>query len=192
MFDNVGRKIKGLAKISCWIGIICSFIIGIAIVVIMKGIDDEVGNVSSVVSLGVLIAIVVIVIGSFWSWLVSLGIYGFGELVENSRIIVEDTLNISRLSKRILKTMQVKNTRREQKIPADYQNDEMNNDGTSEKYEEKSDNVTDSLLDDSQYLSCDEVDNFGMFMEMLRKNPLVIFACIIFIVCLVALLISVP
>ena len=82
MFNNIGRKIKTLAKVLCWLGIIASVISGIAMVLtgvafnsasVVRGysatVDAELGGAAAVVS-----------------WIGSFCMYGFGQLVENSDI----------------------------------------------------------------------------------------------------------
>ena len=71
MFDNIGSKIKELAKIVCWIGIAVSVIIGIALL----WTDGLAG-------------ILTAVFGSLFSWVGSFVLYGFGQLVENSDTLV--------------------------------------------------------------------------------------------------------
>ena len=73
MFNNIGSKIKGYAEFTTWIGIIISVVIG-AIILFT----------SSLVG-GLVIALV----GSLVSWISSIFLYGFGQLVENSDIIVK-------------------------------------------------------------------------------------------------------
>ena len=73
MFNNIGRKIKMLAKCMCWLGIIASVISGIAII-------SEDSYYNSTIVPGILVAVG----GSFLSWIGSFFTYGFGELVENS------------------------------------------------------------------------------------------------------------
>lgn len=70
MFENIGKKMKNLAMVITWIGIICSILVGIVLVVINEG----------TMILGVLVAI----LGSFMSWLSSFILYGFGELVDKT------------------------------------------------------------------------------------------------------------
>ena len=72
MFENVGGKLKGLAKVICWVGIIGSVIGGIAIM--------TQGKAMIAVGIGVAAG------GALASWVGSLGLYGFGEIVENSDI----------------------------------------------------------------------------------------------------------
>ena len=94
MFNNIGRKIKTLAKVLCWLGIIASVISGIAMVLtgvafnsasVVRGysatVDAELGGAAAVVG-----GIVMMVVGSLVSWIGSFCMYGFGQLVENSDI----------------------------------------------------------------------------------------------------------
>lgn len=84
MFDNIGRKIKGLAKCLCWIGIVFSVISGI--IVLVDGL--------------ILAGLLRIAIGVLASWGGSLYIYGYGELIvsheENAYYTSEISKHISR------------------------------------------------------------------------------------------------
>ena len=71
MFDNIGRKIKGLAKIFAWTGIIGSAVVGVC----------------SAAATGIA-GLLVAVIGALLSWAGSFVLYGFGQLVENSDQLV--------------------------------------------------------------------------------------------------------
>ena len=71
MFNNVGRKLKDVASIFTFIGIAFSVILGILMIK----------------PFGFLLAVLVIAVGCFASWISSIGMYAFGELVENSAII---------------------------------------------------------------------------------------------------------
>ena len=75
MFCNIGEKIKALAQIITWIGIIVCVVLGIIIIAN----DDEL----------VLIGLLVMVLGSLLSWVSSFVLYGFGQLIENSDKIVK-------------------------------------------------------------------------------------------------------
>ena len=77
MFSNIGQKIKTLAKVCTWIGIICSILCGL--VVIFEGGDIE----------SILIGFLIGIAGSLFSWIGSFLLYGFGQLVENSDKIVK-------------------------------------------------------------------------------------------------------
>ena len=76
MFENIGGKIKGLAKVVCWIGIILSVITGI-LAIAAQG------------SAGFIPGIAIIIVGALGSWVGSFVLYGFGEMVENSDIRTE-------------------------------------------------------------------------------------------------------
>ena len=57
MFKNIGKKIKVLAKVLCWIGIVCSVLIGLAIILLSFMATVEVpGTEVSVSGVGGLIA----------------------------------------------------------------------------------------------------------------------------------------
>ena len=71
MFDNIGLKIKMLAKFSTIIGIVISCIVGF------------VAMLSGAFLMGLLYAL----IGALIAWVGSFLLYGFGELVENNQII---------------------------------------------------------------------------------------------------------
>ena len=75
MFDNVGGKIKSVAKAITYIGISFSTILGL-IVMFSNGNTPVPG-------------LLIFVIGYLASWLSSLTLYGFGQLIENSDILVE-------------------------------------------------------------------------------------------------------
>ena len=75
MFDNIGGKIKEVAKFNCWIGIIASVIGGIVII-------------STLYQLAI-IGFLIIAFGSLLSWVGSFLMYGIGEMVENSDIRTE-------------------------------------------------------------------------------------------------------
>lgn len=70
MFENIGGKIKGLAKIICWIGIIISVLFGIRLM-------GQAG----------VVGIFYMAIGALLSWVGSFVLYGFGDLVESANII---------------------------------------------------------------------------------------------------------
>ena len=72
MFENVGGKLKAIASVFTFIGITASAILGILAMV-----NEE----------EFFAGLFIIAAGSFLSWISSLGLYAFGELVENSTII---------------------------------------------------------------------------------------------------------
>lgn len=75
MFSNIGSKIKTLAQVMTWLGIIAFIIIGIGIMAL----DDEM----------IFIGLIVMVVGGILSWVSSFVLYGFGQLVENSDKMVQ-------------------------------------------------------------------------------------------------------
>lgn len=75
MFNDVGKTIKGLASVLTWLGIIASFI---AFLILLSTDEDLIG-----------VAVIVFIVGSLVSWLSSLTLYGFGELVDNSAKMVK-------------------------------------------------------------------------------------------------------
>lgn len=75
MFTNIGEKIKTLAKVVCWFGIIASVISGIAMIATSETL--------------ILAGVLTLVLGSLFSWISSFVLYGFGEVVENSDIRTE-------------------------------------------------------------------------------------------------------
>ena len=72
MFTNIGHKIKILAQILCWGGIIISVGIGISLFDVSE-----------------LTGCIVLLAGPCISWPSSFFMYGFGQLVENSDIIAD-------------------------------------------------------------------------------------------------------
>lgn len=84
MFDNIGGKIKGLAKFVCWVGIIAFGVSGF--VMIFQG--NALNNYSygdNQTGLGLIIGgAIMVLLGAVFSWLGSLVLYGFGELIEKT------------------------------------------------------------------------------------------------------------
>ena len=78
MFNNIGRKIKTLAQVICGIGIITSLIVGLIVILLGEGSAPIIG-------------LLIIIFGPFVSWVSSFMTYGFGQLVENSDILVAAT-----------------------------------------------------------------------------------------------------
>lgn len=82
MWNNIGHKIKVLAKVICWIGIILSVLIGI--LAIGTGGALRAYGYSYNTGSNILTGILIIVLGALGSWLGSLTLYGFGELIERT------------------------------------------------------------------------------------------------------------
>lgn len=70
MFENIGRKIKGVAQFITLLGIIVSIMFFLSLI------EDN-----------TVIAFAVLIVGCVGSWLSSLLLYGFGQLIENTDII---------------------------------------------------------------------------------------------------------
>ena len=84
MFDNISGKIKKLAEVICWIGIILSSIIGI----IMFSYAAKFHSDDYILS-----GFLYIIFGSLLSWIASFFMYGFGELIEKTTEIANNTGN---------------------------------------------------------------------------------------------------
>ena len=76
MFDNIGRKIKTVAKITCVLGIVTSILAAI-----LLWMTHSPNNPT------LLIGTLVLVCGPLASWTGSFFTYGFGELIENTEAI---------------------------------------------------------------------------------------------------------
>ncbi len=74
MFDNIGSKLKTVAQVFAWLGIGASALIGL-IVMFANG-DTPVPG------------LLIIGLGCVGSWISSLGMYGFGQLIENTDKLV--------------------------------------------------------------------------------------------------------
>lgn len=78
MFNNIGGKIKGLAKVLCLVGIAVSAIGAIAL-----------WCANSYYQSTIVPGFIVLIVGSVGSWLSSLFTYGFGELIDRVTSIDE-------------------------------------------------------------------------------------------------------
>ncbi len=94
MFENIGGKIKALAKVLCWVGIIASVISGI--VMISNG-SRSYGYYNS--GAGAVAGIITIIVGSLASWIGSFFTYGFGQLIENTDAMKRILENVDRRTK---------------------------------------------------------------------------------------------
>lgn len=78
MFTNIGGKIKGLAKFVCWAGIIICVLAGFIMIITGSNMSKFSETGAQMTTSGVLL----LLLGSIGSWLGSLALYGFGELIE--------------------------------------------------------------------------------------------------------------
>ena len=89
MFTNIGRKIKVLAKVLCWIGIIGGIVSGISLIIVGAkgtGIAMDYYGSTSVVGGAALIAVgvVLLIVLPLLAWVSSFLLYGFGEMVDST------------------------------------------------------------------------------------------------------------
>lgn len=77
MFNNIGKKVKTIVTIECWIEILASII---AAVIIIK-LDKDL----------VLLGVGIIVLGSVNAWLNTILHYGYGQLIDNTDRLVDNT-----------------------------------------------------------------------------------------------------
>ena len=75
MFENIGSKIKSIAKVWCIIGIIASFVSS----VVMCTLGNEL----------ILVGLATFLVGALLSWVSSAFLYGFGQLIDNSDKLVK-------------------------------------------------------------------------------------------------------
>ncbi len=74
MFNNIGGKIKVLAMVICWTGIILNVCFSIFLFVSGFRVNN---------TYLLLVSALVLVLGPLFSWIGSFLLYGFGELVES-------------------------------------------------------------------------------------------------------------
>lgn len=79
MFDNIGGKIKTLAMVCCWEGIIGSVFAGILCLYALRS------------EYALIIGLPILFGGPLVFWVVSLFVYGFGELIEKATMIEKST-----------------------------------------------------------------------------------------------------
>ena len=89
MFNNIGGKIKTLARIITYIGITASVIIGIATMFMPYKLAEIFDVTPASAAISFLTGFVIIIGGSLASWIGSFFIYGFGELIERVCLIEE-------------------------------------------------------------------------------------------------------
>ena len=80
MFDNIGGKIKGLAKIIFWIIVICFSIFGLSM--LTQSSSSPVYFLGGLLSIG---------LGIVMAWLSTCLLYGYGELIEKTSQIERNT-----------------------------------------------------------------------------------------------------
>lgn len=86
MFDNIGRKIKGLARLVFLVGLLFSGIGMISMWITGMGLGDHAGG-FTIFLVGFLIGAV----GCLLSWIAGCMLTGFGQLVEDAEAIRHNT-----------------------------------------------------------------------------------------------------
>lgn len=84
MFSNIGRKIMGLAKFVCFIGIALSLLAGFGPWLFSGGMGGELGPYA-------LVGLFTALMGCVGSWLGALVLYGFGQMVDDTSRMREMT-----------------------------------------------------------------------------------------------------
>lgn len=86
MFEDIGAKIKAVTKVFCWVSIIVS-VIAAFVMFYMAG--ESYSTEGFYNGMGW----VFLIVFPLGSWLTSLFVYGFGELIEKTTEIAENTRN---------------------------------------------------------------------------------------------------
>lgn len=106
MFENIGNKIKVLAKVICILGMVASFISGISVLISVARLASY--GADEYVPLGLLFFIIIVAVGSLISWIGCFKLYAFGELVQSNKNIEHYCKQINQ--KLLQETNFVKNT----------------------------------------------------------------------------------
>ncbi|WP_294362340.1 SHOCT domain-containing protein [uncultured Clostridium sp.] len=92
MFENIGGKIKTLAKVLCWVGIILSVLI--AMILFIEAKEGSYKTEDLYMKLGC----IYLIFGPLVSWVSSFFIYGFGELIDRTTEISLNTRHLRQAS----------------------------------------------------------------------------------------------
>ena len=87
MYENIGEKIKFVAKAIFALGSIGTFILGI----VLMAADTSVAKGSKLDTIYLTVGILLVILGPVFSWLASVPIYGFGELIDKATAIEHNT-----------------------------------------------------------------------------------------------------
>lgn len=93
MFNNIGKKLMTLAKVLFWIVTACSVISGIVCMVAGGAVSSAAGIGAAAGAGSVLAGILVIVFGVLLAWISNLGLYAFGQLVDDTHEIRTNTVD---------------------------------------------------------------------------------------------------
>lgn len=115
MYDNIGEKIKSLAKASFIVVSITEVITGIALMIA----EDYL----------ILLGLLIMIVGPIVTWLSSWLLYGFGQLIENSDIIAaEYNRKNEKHEKAVIKNNQRKQAQRQKEVKESIINPEVDED----------------------------------------------------------------
>lgn len=78
MFKNIGKKIKALASVICWVG--NAIFVSISGYLLLSDPND---------TIVLIISLILLIVGPLFSWLVTCCLYAFGELVSKTCEISE-------------------------------------------------------------------------------------------------------
>lgn len=92
MFDNIGKKIKTLANVLCWVGIVASVITAIIMFIMVEEGPYRTEGLYMGLGFAFLIG------GPLSSWVSSFFMYGFGELIDKACDIERNTRSGERKS----------------------------------------------------------------------------------------------
>ena len=81
MFDNIGTKIKKLALVTFWVGVVASAFLGLSLLIW----SAERGGGSWLTGL------FIVAVGCLISWIGCFALYGYGELIEKTAAIYDNT-----------------------------------------------------------------------------------------------------
>ena len=92
MFENIGKKIKSLCKIVFYVLVSCSLLGGLIcfISVFVSNNEPEFEQIFG----GFFLMVLICGLGVFFSWILVLFIYAFGELVDSGTILVKQNKKI--------------------------------------------------------------------------------------------------
>lgn len=97
MFENIGGKIKVLAKVVFWIGVGSSILGGLAVLFVCFSTLEPV-----FMLMGVIYCALIIGLGALLSWIGVFFMYAFGQITENVETIGETSADIKELLQRLL------------------------------------------------------------------------------------------
>lgn len=86
MFNNIGRKIKGVAKVFFGIDVALSVILGIVVMIICMSAARYNGEMAAI---GFLLFIIITGLGILFAWLGTIILYGYGELISKTSELTE-------------------------------------------------------------------------------------------------------